>query len=209
MRYDGILFDLDGTLWNATDSIMVAWELTLAQEPDIRRLPTLQEVEGVMGLAPEPLMARLFPYLSTKRNAELFDKYCNVENEYLREHGGKLYPGLEELLEKLSARVPLAIVSNCNGGYIPSFLEAHGLAGYFKDWECARTGLPKSENIRLVVERNHLKAPVYVGDTDLDRQSAEAAGVPFIHAAYGFGAVSAELSIQKPLELLKLVGWEE
>ena len=58
----------------------------------------------------------------------------------------------------------------------------------FEDYECpGRTGLLKADNIRLVCERNHLDAAVYVGDTDGDYNATCKAGVPFIHAAYGYG----------------------
>ena len=56
-----------------------------------------------------------------------------------------------------------------------------------------------------MAERLGLQAPVYVGDTVLDYEAAKAAGVPFIHAAYGFGKVEGVPSIQKPLELPALL----
>lgn len=207
IKCDGILFDLDGTLWNATEAIRGAWEIVLRDAPDVERVPALKEIEGVMGMAEEPLMATLFPTLSKKRREELFAECTRVENDYLRVHGGKLYPGIEEMLRTLSQKLPLAVVSNCNLGYIPSFLEAHKLESCFRDWECAgRTGLEKWENIRLVAQRNGLKSPVYVGDTVIDQESAEKAGVPFIHAAYGFGKVPGAVSIKAPLELPELLG---
>ena len=57
-----------------------------------------------------------------------------------------------------------------------------------------------------MVERNHLQAPVYVGDTAMDQEAAGKAGVPFFHAAYGFGKVQgAAAQLEKPLDLLTLV----
>ncbi|MFR3320025.1 MAG: HAD family hydrolase [Lachnospiraceae bacterium] len=80
------------------------------------------------------------------------------------------------------------IVSNCQSGYIELFLKKTGLAPYVTDTECfGDTGMKKAENIRLVVARNGLQLPVYVGDTKGDEEAAHAAGVPFVHAAYGFG----------------------
>lgn len=210
MGYNGILFDLDGTLWNATAAIAESWRLALRDEPDIERAPTVQELEGVMGMTAEQLMAVLFPQLSKQRGLELFDKCCQVENQYLRECGGILYPGVEKTLQALSQKLPLCIVSNCNAEYIPCFLEAHGLAPYFQDWECiGRTELQKWENIQLVVRRNEITAPVYVGDTTMDRDAAEKAGVPFIHAAYGFGTVPGVRKIDSFPELLSLAGRPE
>jgi len=206
MKYDGVLFDLDGTLWNATEAIAAAWQMALEDAPDIPRPPTVRELEGVMGMTGEQLMATLFPAITPERGAELFKRCCEVENGYLLQHGGRLYEGIEELLRTLSGQVVTAIVSNCNTEYAPCFLKAHNLGKYFADWECSgRTGLPKGENIKLVVERNHLQAPVYIGDTTLDYEAARQAHVPFIHAAYGFGKVGGVPAIRTPLELLELL----
>ena len=66
------------------------------------------------------------------------------------------------------------------------------------DTECyGNTGKGKGENIRLVVQRNQLKNPVYVGDTSGDAQSAKDAEIDFIYAAYGFGEVSDKDYIAK------------
>lgn len=206
MKCDGVLFDLDGTLWDATAGLADSWAEALADEPDVPRPPTKAELEGVMGMTDKELVAVIFPQVSQERGLELFEKCCSAENEYLRRHGGKLYDGLAATLEALAGKFPLFIVSNCNLGYIPCFLEAHGLERLFRDWECiGRTGLEKWENIRLVVERNGLQHPVYVGDTGLDQSSARKAGVPFIHAAYGFGIVRNAPAVQSPRELLELL----
>ena len=57
----------------------------------------------------------------------------------------------------------------------------------------------------MVVERNEFQNPVYVGDTELDYDSAERAGLPFIHAAYGFGQVPEAPQISSISELLEIV----
>lgn len=206
MNYDGVLFDLDGTLWNATRALAISWGETLKNVPDVTRLPTTEEFAKVMGMTAEPLVQTLFPYLPLKRGLEIFDLCANEEIVYLAEHGATLYDGVFELLQELSQTVPLFIVSNCNAGYIESFLTAHRTGEFITDHECiGRTGLQKDENIRLVVERNHLQKPVYVGDTAIDAAAAAKAGVPFIHAAYGFGEVDCPLKIHTPSELFTLL----
>ena len=66
----------------------------------------------------------------------------------------------------------------------------------------------KDENIRLIIERNNLKSPVYVGDTQGDFDACKKAGVPFIWAAYGFGkdVVADAGKIDEFSELEKLLG---
>ena len=101
----------------------------------------------------------------------------------------------------------LYIVSNCQDGYIQCFGRYTGLERYICDFECSGvTGLSKGENIRLIARRNFLRSPIYVGDTAMDEESARSAGVPFIHAAYGFGqALAPDAVIHNPLELLDII----
>ena len=93
-------------------------------------------------------------------------------------------------------------MSNCQTGYIEAFVQYNKLEDYIDDIESyGNTLLYKDENIRLVVNRNHLDKAVYVGDIDKDRVAAESAGVPFIFASYGMGDVEGTYRIDTLLEL--------
>ena len=70
MKYDGIIFDLDGTLWDATQPIMVSWSIALKDAPDVETLPTQEQLESVMGMTADHLMATLFPKLSPQRHGK-------------------------------------------------------------------------------------------------------------------------------------------
>lgn len=78
---------------------------------------------------------------------------------------------------------------------------------YFEDTECwGRTRLSKGESNKILIARNHLKNPIYVGDTAGDYQSAVDAGIPFVYAAYGFGEVQdCAYEIQSIRELPKVL----
>lgn len=185
---DSIIFDLDGTLWDATEAICMTWNMVLDEYKGIREPITTKELEGCMGLLLDDISRRLFPDESPEMQKILIDRCCDLEVEYLSQNGGKLYEGLEDVLKYLSKKYKLFIVSNCQKGYIESFFEGHGLQKYFIDVESAgNTGMEKGENNKLVINRNGLKAPVYVGDTEGDRVSANVAKIPFVYAAYGFG----------------------
>ena len=199
--FDGILFDLDGTLWNSSAEVTASWNIVLQREGVDRPPFTDVDIAGVMGLTLPDIAARLLPALPRERQLALIDACCEEENIYLAAHGASVYPTSEELAA-LAARYPLFVVSNCQAGYIEAFYEGTGLGVYFKDFESAgNTGLPKWDNIALVVKRQGLKRPVYVGDTDWDYQAARRAGVPFIHAAYGFGQVEGVPAIRRFGEL--------
>lgn len=206
MKYDGIIFDLDGTLWNSTEGICCTWSQVLSQYQDINAEITVDILNSCMGLQMEEIAERLFPELDKKMQLKLMQECCDLENVYLAEHGGILYPQLEETLAKLSQNHKLYIVSNCQDGYIQSFFSAHNLKKYFLDFESAgKTGLSKGENNKLIIERNELKNAIYVGDTIGDATSAIDANIPFVYARYGFGSVEKfDYVIDSFFEILKL-----
>ncbi len=190
---EAIIFDLDGTMWNALDGIHKTWNQVVANHPEYRKEPiTFEELEGCLGLPMTDIAARLFPGTTAEQQQTLMDECCKVENAYLSEHGGILYPALEETLLELKKSYRLFVVSNCQQGYIESFIKAHKLAKCFDDIECWGNNLfPKGENNKLIMERNHVTRAVYVGDTAGDEESARVAGIPFIYAEYGFGEAKA------------------
>lgn len=189
---DSIIFDLDGTLWDSTTVVAPAWNAVLDKRTDIAFRATPDNLKKLFG-RPLPVIAEIiFPELPGPEQQALIHKCNESEHEFLNKTSGELFPGVKETLETLSKTCPLFIVSNCEAGYIELFLEATGFAPYFKDHECpGNTGKYKAENIRLVMERNHLQHPVYVGDTQGDADASREAGIPFFFASYGFGAVDA------------------
>ena len=189
--FDGLLFDLDGTLWDSVDPICVSWNGALAKlAPRYAGTVTRERITPCMGMQLPDILRRLAPELDPDTAQSVLDQILSQENAYVAANGGVLFPGVAETLDLLSRRYPLFIVSNCQDGYIEAFFQAHGLGKYFRDYENpGRTGLPKGDNIALVVRRNGLKNPLYIGDTQGDYNAASAAGVPFLHAAYGFGSI--------------------
>ena len=207
MLYDSVIFDLDGTLWDSCQSVAESWKDTLAKRHGGLFAPGVEDIQSIMGMTEEQIAEKLFSAYGPAALAVCQD-CIRRENAYIAAHGARLYPGVEELLRTLSLSRGLYIVSNCQQGYIECFLKYTGFARFFRDYECSgNTGLSKAENIRLVVRRNRLLHPVYVGDTRMDQASAAAASLPFIHAVYGFGqADRPDGVIHTPLELLHYLG---
>lgn len=198
-KYQAVLFDLDGTLWDSTVQILPAWNRVL-QRRGTGHVLTLDEMKGYMGKTIGEIAAIMLPHIPASEGLSVLKECCREEVITLRETGGALYPDLWEELRKLAADYVLAIVSNCQDGYIQSFLYAHQLSAFFSDYECSgRTGLSKGENIRLVMDRSRIESAIYVGDTQGDWDAAKTAGVPFIHAAYGFGKFSCLNEKTQPL----------
>lgn len=189
-RFDSIIFDLDGTLWDSSANVAKAWQAAIAEVDYVTDEMTQQKVRSITGLAYNVIFDTLFPYLDDRQRAELMGICAKKELDLLNQHGGDLYEGLEDTLRYLKPKYRLFIVSNCQNGYIDTFFNLSNLMPYFEGHQCYGTkGQPKAENIMDVVTDYRLSAPVYVGDTIGDYKSAEKAGVPFIFADYGFGKV--------------------
>ena len=188
-KYDGVIFDLDGTLWDSVKSVVDIWNKALAS---VGIEPTMNygELSKCMGLRIEQIFDRVVPQATQEQRKLIKERCITLENGYLAQHGGVLYDGVEDTLKELQKEYRLFIVSNCQDGYIQAFFKAHGLQKYFEDYECAgRTGLSKGKNIRILAERNKLENPIYVGDTISDYEATVEAEVPFLFAEYGFGEV--------------------
>lgn len=205
-NFDSIIFDLDGTIWNTLDIVTKTWNETLKMY-DLDKTMTTNDIQSVTGLPYDDLVKKLLPDLDQDLQQKITEKTGELQFEYLTKHGGQLYEGVDETLAKLSQRYKLAIVSNCEKEYMEAFFNYHHeLKPYFVDFENpGRTGLSKSENIKLVMERNSFNHSVYVGDTLGDQQAAKGAGIPFIFATYGFGtAEQFDYQIDRFEQLLSL-----
>ena len=193
----GIIFDMDGTVWDSSANVAEAWTVKV-KEAGFDKVVTQEDIKSVMGKPMDVIADTLFTYTKKGKQRDALRTACeNYENEYLREHGGFLYPDVIETWEKLKKEgYHLYIVSNCQAGYIEAFLEFFAIpwgkpSRLIEDIECyGNNFLQKDENIRLIAERNKLTAACYVGDIQSDYDATAKAGFPFIHATYGFGKIN-------------------
>ena len=205
MKYDGIIFDIDGTLWNAAHSSAKGWNIGLEQLGAKERVSS-EDIERVTGNPMHTCVQILLPDLN-KKYPDLAHILNIAELEVIQKEGGKLYEGVRNGIPQLSKKFSLYLVSNCDEGYLELFLKFSGLRDYFKDVDCyGCTQTSKGQTIKGLVERNSLKNPVYIGDTKGDQEATLEAGVDFIFASYGFGDVkNPSVSINSFRELIPLI----
>lgn len=208
MRLDSLIFDIDGTLWDATEGVATAFSKASTEFEFGEKHFTKELIAGEVGQPLKTIFTNLYPELKPimdsdpARAEEIMNRINTVsskyEYDYLREHGGRLYTGVRETLEALSHRMPLFIVSNCEKGYIELMTDVSGIREYITDWLCFGDTLSeKDTNMRLLMDKHGLKQTAYIGDIRNDALSSKRAGVPFIWAAYGFGNVPEELYSEK------------
>lgn len=211
MNIKHLIFDLDGTLWDTTEVSARAWNVILREDGRSSLVTTADILKREFGKTMTAIAESLFPELDERSREELLLKCCSSQAAFLEKAGPELlYPNVKETLAQLSENCRLYIVSNCQTGYIEQFMSKYGLEPLITDTECfGNTGKGKAENIRYLVERNHLEDAAYVGDTAGDYDSATKAGVPFIFASYGYGTVGKSVpAISRFSQLLDFVNLE-
>ena len=164
---DGIIFDVDGTLWDSTPIVEKAWNQALIDNGFENVSVTADRLKGLFGLPMDDIIEDILPGVSLeKRNA--FKPDCfSYEHEFLKREPGILYDNLEEALSELSQKYKLFIVSNCQAGYIELFLEKTGFEKYFMGHLCpGDTDMLKADNIKKIVKDFDLKEPIYVGEVN-------------------------------------------
>lgn len=189
--FDGIIFDIDGTIWDTTEVVAQAWNAAIDKNfPQVPHV-TANDLKKQFGKTMDEIAQNLFHCLSKENQDVLIEECCIAEQDFLHKSDRNLtYNGIIEVIQQLAQKYSIFIVSNCQSGYIPVVLEKNNLYAYIKDSECfGGTGLGKAENIDLIIKRNNLKNPVYIGDTLGDFLACKDVGVPFIWAKYGFGHV--------------------
>lgn len=185
---DGIIFDMDGTIWDNTPVFASSWERACKDMGyDVKF--TQDKLKGLFGKTMTDIADACIPDENADKRYETLKLCEEYEMKDLEEStADTTYPGLADTLKKLSMRTKLYIVSNCQSGYIETFLERSKLSYLFTDFICyGDNGLGKADNIKGLVAKNNINHPVYIGDIQGDKDACDKAGVDFIWAAYGYG----------------------
>lgn len=214
-KIDGVILDVDGTIWNTTEIVAEAWNRAVRDMSfNAKRVyPSLLKSE--FGKTMENIADDIWPNLTKEEKKRLMAECCKNEQEALsllntagyRSAKDICYEGVIDTIKKLCKAVPFFIVSNCQKGYIEMVLNKNNIEECITDYECyGNTGEGKAFNIKALAVRNNLLHPVYVGDTKGDAVSCAKAGVTFIWAAYGFGrGVEAKYKIESFKEIESVI----
>lgn len=210
MNFDGIILDIDGTIWNTTEIVADAWNNAIENNfPNVSRV-NAEILKTQFGKTMKEIADNIFPELNDEQKQILMDECCKQEHIFLSNNKSNItYPGVVETIKDISSCNKIFIVSNCQKGYIEVVIKKNGLEHYITDFESyGNTKLGKADNIKLVMKRNGLSNPVYVGDTLGDFNACKECGIEFIWAKYGFGTINDKSyfgEIEKFSDLKRLI----
>ena len=125
---DGIIFDVDGTLWDSTETIADAWNQAIRECSTLSLHIDAAILKTVFGKTMDEIYETLMPQLPREEQIRIGERCFQYENELLETRPGQIYDGVCETFRALAERMGVYIVSNCQLGYIELFLKASGLS---------------------------------------------------------------------------------
>ncbi|MBR3280281.1 MAG: HAD family hydrolase [Clostridia bacterium] len=201
-----VIFDLDGTLWDVTESTYISAN-RITQKYGLKEIDKETICRG-FGTNKEESAKLYFPYLNLKESLKYIYEIGSTNIDYLSQYGGILFENEKEIITLLSKKYDLYIVSNTSRNeYIEAFLNNSGIKDCFKKYLAASMlNISKGEAIKKIIIENNINKAVYIGDTKKDQIASKEAQVEFIQAKYGFGEdLNYKYSINKISELPELL----
>lgn len=189
MKYKLVIFDMDGTILNTLDDLTHATQYILAQYHFPTR--TKEEVRQFVGNGIHKLIERAVP---TATSNEVIDEVFEEFVKYYRLHCKECtqpYDGILDLVEYLKDHdVKVAVVSNKEDGAVQRLSDEY-FPGLFDISVGERKGIakkpsPDSVNEVMRVLNIDKKDTVYVGDSEVDIQTANNADIDQIIVEWGF-----------------------
>ena len=184
---DSLIFDMDGTLWDAADTYVASWNEGFKNE-NVDKIISRADLSHMMGWEKRKVLEHVMPDFDEEMQERIFKSINEVRAELIPQMGGILYKGIKEGLEQLATKYRLFIVSNCPENLIKQFMDWADIKHLITD-EMAHgvNSKPKHFNIKLLIDKYQLSNPVYIGDTQTDSEESQKAAVPFVFLSYGFG----------------------
>ncbi len=201
-----VIFDLDGTLLNTIADLTVA--VNHALEQCGYPVHTVDEIRSFVGNGIGKLLERALPV--GKRSQEQLPLLREHFFLYYDAHNADLtapYPGIVELLQRLQDRGVLLAVASNKYQQATEKLVAHYFPGLHFARVCGqRDGFPIKPDPMVVTDilssLNICNADVlYVGDSDVDMQTAINANVDAVAVSWGFRP-RTELESYHPLAVI-------
>ena len=193
-----ILFDLDGTLLNSIDDITDSLNHVLRKKG--YKEQTTERVKTLLGHGSHQLIKSMG--VDDKDLEEMYRSYLDKYSQNLVKRS-RLYLGLFDILKALKEKgYKLGIVTNKDNSFV-KYIERILMPGIF-DFTIGSTNEEERKPSPVMIDMaiKYLGAnkteTVYVGDSEVDAETARNAGIRSIGVAWGY----------RPMDLLERSGFD-
>ena len=220
-RITAVIFDLDGTLLNTLHDIAACCNEALS----VAGLPKIREdaVQRFVGNGISKLMERAVG----NADSIAYQTAVRAMREFYADHGNKFtrpYNGIEALLAELTRRsIKIAVVSNKPDAQVKylckTFFEKiipnEAAIGENEALGIKKKPSPDSVFTAMKLLGSDKNTTIYVGDSDVDIETAQNAGIPCISVSWGFRSRNfllehgASKIIDNPLDLLETLTYNK
>jgi len=195
MRFESVIFDRDGTLYDSLEIILQAFAYGV--EPFVEKLPTRDEMIRAFGPAEPEVLAKFIPI---EKKQAAFNRFY----DYYRKHFSQIhfYPGIRELLFRLKENGAKLMLFT-GGGRVSTYfcLEQTGILHLFDALICGedvQRPKPDPEGILKLIQEQHLdlKRSIVVGDAASDVEAGKAAGISAAWLRWSINAQAIQPKVQ-------------
>ncbi len=214
MKYNSVVFDLDGTLLDTLGDLRDSVNYAL----DKNGLPerTTEEIRSFVGNGIRLLIERSVPdNTSTETTNQCFYDF----KEYYKEHSAiltKPYEGIIDLMKALKSRgVKIAVVSNKADFAVKTLMETY-FTGLYDCSYGEREGVlrkPAPDGVFGAIYEMGAESEntVYIGDSEVDVETSKNANLPCVAVTWGFRdkevleSLNPEYIVDSPIEILDII----
>lgn len=174
-----IVFDWDGTLIDSVSRIVLCFQKSF--EALGLDWPGKEPVQSTIGLPLTESYYRLVPPESSVTQEEWVEAYRQIWRSEAFQAPSPLFPGVPELLERLSRRFQLCIATGKSRVGLERELSHYELGRFFRETRCANETLPKPhpEMVQQLLRAYDVEGheAIMVGDSVLDIEMGRNAGL--------------------------------
>ncbi len=214
MKYNSVVFDLDGTLLDTLGDLRDSVNFALEKNGLPKR--TTEEIRSFVGNGIRLLIERSVP---ENTPSEITDQCFSDFKEYYKDHSAiltKAYDGIIDLMNELKSKgVKIAVVSNKADFAVKTLMEDYFSGRY----DCAygeRSGVPRKpepDSVFGAISEMGADAEntVYIGDSEVDVETSKNAKLPCIAVTWGFRdkevleGLSPEYIADSPRDILRII----
>ncbi len=214
MKYNSVVFDLDGTLLDTLGDLRDSVNFALEKNNLPQR--TTEEIRSFVGNGIRRLIESSVP---ENTPLEITDKCFSDFKEYYKKHSAiltKPYDDIIDLMKALKSKgVKVAVVSNKADFAVKTLME-----DYFNGlYDCAygeRAGVPRKPAPDGVFEAvkemgADVESTVYIGDSEVDVITSQNANLPCIAVTWGFRdkkvleSLNPEYIVDSPSDIMRII----